>query len=277
MDLLHAQQALNRSTAEHWDLFASHRERLTELLLGDPRLPSGRLCVLGAGNGNDLDLNTLAGTAAEIHLVDLDAEALELARARHDTVATKPLFLHAGVELTGVWPELEELPGAGAYQVQAVLERAALPTRTNLPGPFDVVVSACVLTQLMSAASKVLGENHPRFEELALALRAGHIRTMLDLTRRGGRALLVTELTSSDVLPEIRYAPDEALPALLLRAIATRQIFTAMSPAGLVSWIARERPAGARLVEPGIVGPWRWWLTRRRALLVIGMLLEPRH
>jgi hypothetical protein len=132
-----------------------------------------------------------------------------------------------------------------------------------------------VVTQLLSAAAAVLGEDHPRFEELALALRAGHVRTMLDLTRSGGRALLVTELVSSDVVPEICAVPDDALPALLLRAIAMRQIFTGMSPAGLVSWIARERPAGARLVEPGIVGPWRWWLTRRRALLVIGVLLEP--
>jgi hypothetical protein len=274
MDLLNQQRALNRSSADHWELFRPHRERMTQLLLS-VMPPGARVCVLGAGNSNDIDLARVAAAGAEIHLVDVDGEALRQAVTRYAD-ARSALHIHAGVELTGALPEL---PSVAAPDDRAAmerwLERASAPPLPQLPGPFDVVLSACIATQLMSAAEGVLGERHPRLDDVVLALRAGHLRTLLGLTRRGGRALFVTELLSSDVMPELRDAPDPDLPALLFRAIMTRQIFKGLSPAGLVSWIVNERPYGARFIAPGITGPWRWWLTRRRAFLVVALLLEP--
>jgi hypothetical protein len=70
-------RGLNRDTADSWHRYSEHRARVTALA------PGGDSCaVLGAGNCNDLDLDALTGRYREIHLIDLDAEALERARAR---------------------------------------------------------------------------------------------------------------------------------------------------------------------------------------------------
>ena len=51
-------------------------DRIEQLLLPDVSHPAGRLCVLGAGNCNDLDLRRLSERFDEIHLIDLDPAAL---------------------------------------------------------------------------------------------------------------------------------------------------------------------------------------------------------
>jgi len=67
--------------ADDWRLYEGHRAHLTDVLLGSARGDGGRLCLLGAGRCNDVDLEKLAATFAEIHLVDIDAKALDAARA----------------------------------------------------------------------------------------------------------------------------------------------------------------------------------------------------
>ena len=56
-----SQEKANRSTRGHWTYFASHRAEIQKLLVTDvgPPTAARRLCVLGAGNCNDVDLNTL--------------------------------------------------------------------------------------------------------------------------------------------------------------------------------------------------------------------------
>ncbi|HWO13253.1 MAG TPA: hypothetical protein VNN80_27320, partial [Polyangiaceae bacterium] len=79
------QKHSNSNAAHQFDAYASHRARLTELLLarGEAVASAGaapRLCVLGAGNCGDLDLERLASRYRSIHLVDIDADALAQAR-----------------------------------------------------------------------------------------------------------------------------------------------------------------------------------------------------
>ena len=59
MDLSQEQHRRNLQADDTWELYASHRERVMRLLL-DARSPSAeRLCLLGAGNLNDIDLSAL--------------------------------------------------------------------------------------------------------------------------------------------------------------------------------------------------------------------------
>src|ERR1043165_130674 len=74
----------NRSAAGHVHHFQGHRERMTQEIVSR-RPPAGapaRLCLLGAGNANDVDLAALAEVFDEIHLVDIDPDALAAARRR---------------------------------------------------------------------------------------------------------------------------------------------------------------------------------------------------
>ena len=77
------QRVSNESGLPHFEDFRGHRQQLTALILQTaPAAPSGRLCVLGAGNAYDLELEALLAAFAEVHLVDIDAHALARARTR---------------------------------------------------------------------------------------------------------------------------------------------------------------------------------------------------
>src|SRR5690606_24325663 len=65
--LVERQLRANRSTQHQWDTFESHREALTSRIVDSA--PRGTLCLLGAGNCNDVDLERLARHFDAIHLV----------------------------------------------------------------------------------------------------------------------------------------------------------------------------------------------------------------
>ena len=74
-DPISADQARqNLTTRNQWQLYASHRGEIEKLIVPDSR--GRRICVLGAGNCNDLDLKWLSEVYGEVHLVDLDRTAL---------------------------------------------------------------------------------------------------------------------------------------------------------------------------------------------------------
>ena len=102
----------NRSAVGHAGHFAGHRARLTEEICA--RAPTGagagaptRLCLLGAGNAYDVDLEQLAARFDEIHLCDIDLESVQRARANAAPELARRLVLHAPVDLSGVYDELE--------------------------------------------------------------------------------------------------------------------------------------------------------------------------
>lgn len=266
------QRALNRTSVNRWDLFASHRDRVTRLALESIEERDARICVLGAGNCNDIDLAILQDAGAEVHLVDIDAHALSHVAERQG-LGTRPLP-HGGVDLTGIAGLIEQRRDDPERLVQKLLCRADRAQCPDLPHGFDLAISCCVLTPLIQAVAGVIGDKHPRLHDVALALRAGHMRTLVDRVRPGGRALFVTEVASSESLPELAGASDDRLPALLQRAILTGEVFRATSPPALVHWIIAARPGGARLEPPGLVGPWRWRVSRRVEYLVVALLLR---
>ena len=75
-DIKGRQSGFNAESRDQWDAFSGHREKVSAILGAGADPCPGRLCVLGAGNCNDLDLAALLRAHREVHLVDLDAEAL---------------------------------------------------------------------------------------------------------------------------------------------------------------------------------------------------------
>jgi hypothetical protein len=273
---LQSQAGANRSTRDHWGWFTSHRAEIQKLVL--PQVtPAGnrepRLCVLGAGNCNDIDLKALSEEFAEVHLVDVDPAAMRQAVARQQVADDTRVRLHGGVDLTGIadaFPRWEsQLPTAS--EVEAAAKRAAHAEVPPLDGPFDVVLSPCLLSQLVGYASDVLGRRHPRRRELLVALRTRHLRTVVDLLLPGGTGVIVCDVASSTGRPELLEARRERLPELLDRLTHTERGFEGISPASMREALRNDLLIAPLLGPVQQVAPWLWHLGPKRTFLVYAL------
>src|SRR5690349_16211189 len=101
MDRLGRRQVVfNATSRDQWEGFAEHRRCLTSVLAREATAGRSRLCVLGAGNHNDLDLTALLSAHREVHLVDIDSEALVRGAARQGVAKHPRLHLHGAVDVT---------------------------------------------------------------------------------------------------------------------------------------------------------------------------------
>ena len=273
--LITRQAETNRGTDDNWTFYSSHRAHVTAMTVSAlAGHPSGRLCILGAGNCNDIALAEVARHASEIHVVDADGAALErgLARAlerrpssEHGTAQLVP---HAEVELTGLVPFQMD---ASPESINANVERALVVPTLTIGQPFDVVVSAGLLTQLISLPAETLGEGHRGLTPVVLAVRTGHLRLLARLLRPGGHAVVVTDVVSSDTTPGLTEAADEALPTLLFEALAQRNFFTGVNPKSLLTVLRSDPWLAATTSESSLLGPWRWQVGPARSYLVVGL------
>jgi hypothetical protein len=255
----------NRTTREAWELYAGHRRRVAELLArsGTRR---GRLCLLGAGNCNDLDLDRLADAFTEVHLVDLDADALAEGVARQAPRASERIVRHAPVDVTGVaarlsaWNDHRRPSNDEALDCVRAAEAAPAP---ELPGPFDAVASVGLLTQLINSAQLALGGEHPQLVPLIIAIRHRHARLMLELLRPGGEGLLVSEIVSSDTAPELAVVDESQLPELATRLIQSRNFFTGCNPFALQALFQNDSDLAPLVAQVQLLRPWRWQFVNR--------------
>lgn len=270
------QARLNRSTRGHWDWFASHRRQLETLLLppGVAR-GGGRLCVLGAGNCNDLHLPTLADTFGEVHLVDIDAAAIEGAVRRQGVECSPAVRLHGGVDLTGVADVLSSWRAArpDLAAIDACLQWLSAPPPADFLGgaAFDVVLSPCVLSQLIRSVAGAVGDGHPRFPQLLVALRRRHLWTLAGLLAPGGTAILACDLVSTETLPELRRADELALQGLMDKSLNDRNFFTGLSPSAVEGALRDDPHLAGKVERVTRTRPWLWHLGPRRAYLVYAL------
>jgi len=271
------QAKANRSTREHWTHFASHRAQIQGLLVAPfHRTGTGRLCVLGAGNCNDVDLRVLAEAFGEVHLVDIDPAALE-AGVRRQVMAGKPgVTLHAGVDLTGVaarFAAWEKSPPTPA-DLEAAAREAAAAGAPDLGGAFDVVLSPCLLSQLVGYASDVLGKAHSMRRELLLALRTRHLRTLVDLLKPGGTAVLVCDVANSESVPALGGDRRVDLDDLLKRLSYTGRHFDGLAPQAIDAALKSDPIIAPLLGHVQLVRPWLWRLGPRRTFLVYAAVIR---
>jgi hypothetical protein len=274
------QVSSNRSAIGHAPHFAGHRERLTQEIVDRAGAGgAGRLCLLGAGNAYDVDLPALAASFAEVHLVDVDRASVEGARAAAAPEVAQRLMLHAPVDVSGVFAELEGWaanPPAPA-QHAAIVDAAIARVTDALPGPFDVVVSCCLLTQIQLALLQVIGDRNPRFAELRTLLGRIHMRVLARLVAPHGRALLATDLTSSDTYPfETLAADPTVLRPLMEHLLSVGNVIHSAHPGLLSAEIRRNAEWSARYEVSAPIGPWLWRNGPEKTYLVYAMEIKPR-
>lgn len=269
----------NRSVAGHEGHFAAHRTRLThEIASRAPAGGAGRLCLLGAGNANDVDLPALLARFREVHLVDIDSDAVGVAVGRLAADQRPRVKAHAPIDVSGIFGQLEgwsRTPPTSAEIARAV-DAAPAQVTAALPGPFDVVVSCCLLTQLQLVLLEIVGDRNPRFDELRTAVNTIHVRTLLALLAPRGVALLVTDLTASATYPFDALDPDVNLTALMGDLLAAGNVIHAAHPGRLSAVVRRDPTLAGRYDLKLPIGPWLWHNGPDQTYLVYAMEVTPR-
>lgn len=252
----------NRDSRSGWDLYAGHRENVTFLLTQGTLPANARLCILGAGNCNDFDLRVLRSHFHQIHLIDLDEEALLTGCQAQGLDSDPQIICQGNVDVTGIlsllsgWRPEAAIPPA---EVEAAIQCAL---RRDVPGlewgAFDVVASTGLLTQLIDSVGLTLGPRHPRYLELVTNVRLRHLRMLMELLRPGGRSWLFTEIVSSLTCPELSRVSNAELLPLLNRCIQQGNFFSGCNPAVVPQVYQRDAELQRSVRSLTTTRPWLW-------------------
>lgn len=273
------QKNANKASLKYFNYFEDHRRRQTDFVLAN-NPQGGRICILGAGNCFDVDLTRLCEVFAEVHLVDIDRDALDGAKKRLSASLAKKVFLHGSVDISGAnkiledWRNLDVTP-------EALLEfpaLATLETTARLPADFDCVVSSCVISQILLTCTRVLGEQHPLLHACLITLLVTHLRLLIALAKPMGRALWITDVTSNEIAPLQRQIMSDEDGAAWLQALTSgNQIFTFLDPM-LIADLAQQDPyLSATANIDGPLKTWLWQNGPQRKFLVYALVFTLRN
>jgi hypothetical protein len=220
------------------------------------------ICIFGAGNCSDVDLEQLARSFDQIHLVDLDGEALERARDELPALLSAKVVLHPDVDLSGLLDHLDEWGEAfpDVTQLGPIAVAAAHRIVRSLGQTFDVTLSTCVLSQLVIPFHRAWVMSASNWANLVGAIRAVHVATLAGATRTGGTSIVVFDVLSSKDHPGLRALEgrsDEELQSFVTKEGGTGTAQLHPDPRDLV--IQLSSPGLAPLVmSPRLTTPWLW-------------------
>src|SRR5262245_28385720 len=179
-DAIQNERTANLGGRGSWELYSAHRQQMTDAI-GTLARGQGRLCLLGAGNCNDVDLGALATRYQEIHLVDLDVKALAAAVERQPPDVRSRLHRHAPIDLSGMLQSIdgrrrpEARTGTPGFGAPDKLRDGAVDAITGaLPSNFDVVVSGCVMSQLGGCMRRAVPDDDGAYHWLLEAVMIVH-------------------------------------------------------------------------------------------------------
>lgn len=255
-----AQANRNRRASDVRELFSGHREWIMSLI--PPLTSGGRLCVLGAGRCDDLDLPRLADHFDSIHLVDLDGEAIEQARDRQPSRVKDAIVLHGGLDVSGLLGKLDEWGDTfpDDQGLQDAVSRAAVTVAAALAGPFEVTLSTCMLSQLAVPFRNAWAAPESTWAKLNAAITAVHVGVLARATAARGHCSLVVDVLAEDEAPFLaafRGQSGEVLEAAVRAEAQDGAVVLQPEPQELLVEIEALGVA-ARSPHPRIIGPWIW-------------------
>ena len=256
--------AQRRARAQNYralpDADAGHGARLMALIAQLPQ--RAELCVFGAGDAQDLELEQLAGMFSEVHLLDLDDEALTRARDRQAAEVRSKIVLHERVDSSGL---LEHLDAWGErFPERAELARVAVEAAQSIVHglglTFPAVVSNCLLSRLALPFQRAWLTSRGNWTDLLSTITAIHLASLAGSTRSGGRCLLAFDVASSRDTPALAEqrgrAPDE-LAEFVHEARTAGGLHLRPDPLTLIAQLSA--PGMKSLVaEPRLSEPWLW-------------------
>jgi hypothetical protein len=246
---------MNRNAPDSWEVYAGHRQRTMDRVTSVQGARTS-ICVFGAGNCGDVDLERLSGTFQRVHLVDLDGEALERARDRQSSSVRERIINHPDVDLSGLLERLdtwgETFPSDAELGPAAVA--AARRIVAGLGQQFDVTLSSCVVIPFQFAW--VMPEI--AWSKLEAVTTAVHLTTLAGSTAPGGKGFLAFDVASSDAAPGFLQLTDsgpEALQAFVEREVEAGSLELHPDPANLLAQVAASP---SLMNAPQVSLPWLW-------------------
>lgn len=258
--ILDLQTDRNLRSRGAWDVMSQHRAHVSSLLLASATVDA-KLCLLGCGNCNDLDLPALASAYGKIDLVDIDADAVAYGIGEQFPELPAHVESLAPIDVTGsvdLFSKLAAAEQAAAADIDELLNRLAEDADPPCRGPYDVVASICLLSQLIESVTLSLGEAHPKYLPTVQAIRSQHIRLLIDLLRPGGTALLITDFVSTATAPSLPLIAESLLPAVVEQLIHEQNFFTGLNPNVLLNQLHSVPEFSSRLCETSVSPPWIW-------------------
>jgi hypothetical protein len=247
--------------------YGQHRQKTMELISLAVREFSGQaertVSVLGAGNCMDLDLKQLTSLFPNVNLLDLDRKAVESGVSEVEGLLSSQQKIVAPIDLASPLATTTASDLSDAAAITQFCQQLASPLAFIAVEAADVVVSTCVLSQILSALSHLVTEDHPQFLPLIQALRRGHLVRMLQLLKPGGRGILISDLVSSETTPELTSIDNAGLPNLLAQALATGNFFSGLHPGVMLQDLTTAPDISPSVESPVMMSPWRWQMGPR--------------
>lgn len=231
------------------------------------------ISIVGAGNCQDIDILVLAELFAEIRLIDIDDAAVNLVVSKCPPAVASQIRVFAPIDIAA--PLLSDVASLQLHSESpnAFLTALQSPSPSGKIPVSDVVVSACILSQLIDTASQIVLPEAPEFLSLIQAVRRGHLARLLELTVTGGRTLLVTDLVSSDTVPALHQTPPAELAKLMFECLQTGNFFSGLSPAVMQNDLQTIPAFVQRCASFQVLPPWQWQLGNRSfAVYAVDML-----
>lgn len=229
------------------------------------------ICVLGAGNCNDLDLGHIVRAVDRVVLVDIDEESLRSGLESWQLSSSDRVEIVAPFDLSGL--------SVANYASDHVARRALAGSECPYPDwfdrqQFDVVISTGLVSQLVLAAeAQTAGVG--RFEALADSMIGGHLAATIACVKPGGTAVVGAELVSSVTLPRLleREGPIERveLCQLFAACCANGNTLAGMNPRYLLRAIESNSALRSRIDSIFIHEPWLWRMSTSRCYLAYAL------
>jgi hypothetical protein len=247
--------------------YEQHRQKTMELVSLAAAELSGvaerTVSVLGAGNCMDLDLQQLATLFHKVTLLDVDRRAVESGVNAVESLQTSRVEILAPIDLAFPLATTQAAALSGTDSIAQFCKQLESPLATLSVAPADVVVSTCVLSQILSVLTNLVADKHPQFLSLIQAVRRGHLVRMLQLLKPGGRGILISDLVSSETTPSLSSIDSVSLPKLLAQALATGNFFSGLHPGIMLQDLETGLNIAPYIESPVMVAPWRWQMGPR--------------
>jgi hypothetical protein len=251
------QIARNLESVDGWSLYENHRQRVTNLL-AQHGSQDRSLCIVGAGNCNDLDLSFLLQRFGKLTLIDLDADAMRAGIDRQSIENNSRIHI-LKQEVTGIHKWLSEsandLSDSPALLLSELIDRLK---QTGDIGQYDVAASVCLLSQLIEFVEFRFVDPDQKLAAIS-AIRKQHLQMLSRATKQSGCSIVVNEIVSSDTLPELLTTSNQELAPTISRAIQAGNFFSGLNPQAVAEAVRAISPNAT--VE--LTSPWVWNFAHR--------------